>query len=583
MIKLLKTWNRARVESRRQNRQIPEYKNWLQRNPVTSPGTKFGPLISVIMPVYNPPLPYLQAAIQSVLQQTASNFELCIVDDASSDESVRSYLSQISQRDKRIRLQTRGQNGHISRASNDALNFSSGDWVCFLDQDDLMDPHAIEWFNFTLSRRPLMKMAYSDEDKFNDNGDRFSPHFKTGLNRELLLSQNYVCHLTFISKSLTERVGGFRVGFEGAQDHDLFLRCVENLSDAEVVHIPFLLYHWRTHANSTAYSMEAKPYAREAAIRCISEALMRRGLQNAKVTAKKDAQLRIVYPVPSPPPKVSIIVPTRNAHHLVAQLFKSLLTITTYKNIEIIVINNNSDEPDSIRYLNEIQSRGIARVINDHGDFNYARLNNLAAKEATGSYLLLLNNDIEIIQNDWLDELISRATLPDVGCVGAKLLYPDHKIQHAGIVVGLGGGAGHVFSGLDENNPGYFGRVQMAQDIAAVTGACLLIKKAIYQEVGGLDEENFSVTLNDVDFCLKVRDAGYRNIYSPYAKLIHHESATRGTDRTGEKHARWLREVNAFKKKWAQLLYGDPLYNINLSLEHNNCELASKRRPWNLQ
>jgi len=580
MIKLLKAWNRARVESRRQNRQIPTYKKWLQHNPVTPTGVLSGPLISVIMPVYNPALSYLEAAINSVLQQSAQNFELCIIDDASTDEAIKKYLTLICQSDSRIHIETRHENGHISRASNDALNMSSGEWVCFLDQDDLLDPHAIEWFNFTLSKRPSIKMAYSDEDKVNDEGQRFSPHFKTDINRELLLAQNYVCHLTFICKSIVNSVGGFRVGFEGAQDHDLFLRCIEQISDAEVVHIPRVLYHWRTHANSTAYSTDAKPYAREAAIRSVSEALERRGFHGAHVWAEKGHPLKVTYPAPNPPPKISIIIPTRNARQLVERLIQTLTTITTYKNIEIILVNNNSDDERSIEYFNALQSSGVARILNDHGDFNYSRLNNFAARNATGSYLLLLNNDIEVIEAGWLDNLISIACAPGVGCVGAKLLYPNRTIQHAGVVIGLGGTAGHIFSGLNEKDPGYFYRAQVAQDIAAVTGACLLVKKDIYWQVNGLDETNFGVTLNDVDFCLKVRSAGYRNVYTPYALLIHHESATRGTDRSGEKHTRWRREVSAFKAKWGLIIQSDSLYNVNLSLDGDKCELASKTRPW---
>lgn len=581
MIKYIRQWNRARLESRHRNRYSLDYLAWVDRS-VSRPidGLK-GPLVSIIMPTYNPPPKLLKAAIDSALHQTVSNFEICLADDASTDPSSIAQVKGLVRNHKQIKFKERETNGHISAASNDALQLAVGEWVCFLDQDDVLSSTAIEWFNATLSQHPDARIIYSDEDKINLKGVRFDPHFKTDYNHELLLTQNYLCHLTFVRRDLVASVGNFRLGYEGAQDHDLFLRCAEKCSPQQIVHIPRILYHWRSHAGSTALAVGEKPYVVESVRKTIVDALDRRGVGGASVSHVGNAKFVVKYPLPVSMPLVSIVIPTRDAKWLVMQAVETVLELTKYPNYEIIIIDNGSVKQESIDYFRQIENAGVARVIRDERSFNYSQLNNSAVKCAKGELVLLLNNDIEIASDNWLDELVSLSGLNNVGIVGAKLLYPDERMQHAGVVVGMGGVAGHIFAGLNSDDGGYFDRAQRVQDIGAVTGACLLIKRSIYEEVGGLNETDFPVAYNDIDLCLKVREAGYRVLYTPNLKIFHHESATRGDDRSGEKLARWRRESAKFKKKWGVYIEADPFYNVNLSLYSDRCAIAEQpRRCW---
>lgn len=578
MIKYIKKWNRARLETRHRNRYSLDYLGWVDRSTLRPLDGLNGPLVSIIVPTYNPPPKFLKAAIDSALQQTASNFEICLADDASTDPGSVAQIKGLIRNHKQIKFTERATNGHISAASNEALQLAAGEWVCFLDQDDVLSPAAIEWFNATLNKYPDARIIYSDEDKINSKGVRFDPHFKTDYNPELLLTQNYFCHLTFVRRDLVELAGNFRVGYEGAQDHDLFLRCVEKCTPKQIIHIPRILYHWRSHAGSTALAVGEKPYVVEAVKKTILDALGRRGLKDACISHVGNAKFIVKYPLPVSMPLVSIIIPTRDAKWLVMQAIETVVELTKYPNYEIIIIDNGSTKQESIEYFKQLEDTGVARIICDNRPFNYSQLNNCAAKHAKGDLLLLLNNDIEIASPNWLDELVSLSELTDVGIVGAKLLYPDERMQHAGVVVGMGGVAGHIFAGLDSGDGGYFDRAQRVQDIGAVTGACLLIKKHIYEEVGGLDEADFPVAYNDIDLCLKVREAGYRVLYTPNLKIFHHESATRGDDRSGERLARWRRESAKFKKRWGKYIEADPFYNVNLSLYSDRCAIAETPR-----
>lgn len=539
------------------------------------------PKISVVMPVYNAPLRLLREAIESVLAQIYPHWELCIADDASTDPGVREALSAYSQRDARIRVLYRPQNGHIVEASNSALGIATGDFVALLDQDDLLPAHALFEVARAVRNHADVGIIYSDEDKISESGKRFEPYFKPDYNYELLLGQNMISHLGAYRRTLLQEIGGFKAGMEGSQDYDLALRCIERLGPALVIHIPKVLYHWRARSGSTAASAGEKPYAIDAGMRAVNEHL-NRTCPGASVRPHSETPsrnfYRVYFPLPLPPPKISIIVPTRNAYGLVRVCLDTLFQKTRYANFEVIVVDNGSDEPALLGYLDGLVRAGKITVLRDDSPFNFPALNNRAVARSSGEYVLLLNNDIEIIEPDWLAEMVSVAARPGVGAVGARLWYPNQTLQHGGVVIGLGGVAGHAHAGLAANNPGYFGRAVLLQSFSAVTAACLLVKRAIYDEVGGLDEKNLTVAFNDVDFCLKIVGAGYRNVWTPHAQLMHHESATRGRDLTPEKSRRFTAEVLFMQQKWGEMMMHDPAYNINLTLDDPIFSLAQAPR-----
>jgi glycosyltransferase involved in cell wall biosynthesis len=531
------------------------------------------PKISILMPTYNPPLKYLKAAIASVIDQVYSNWELCIADDCSTDPSVAAYLQALTADDSRIKVTLRTSNGHISAASNSALEISTGDFVALLDQDDLLAYDALFWIVAAINEHPQAQLLYSDEDKIDDAGTRTAPYFKSDWNPDLILSHNMFSHLGVYKSTLMRSVGGFKLGLEGSQDFDLVLRCSEQVEPAHIIHVPKVLYHWRAHPGSTALASSEKNYAILAGKVAIEEHLKRKRVQ-AQVSILDIKMYRVRYHLPEPQPLVSLIIPTRNGLHLLRQCLESILTKTQYKNFEIIVVDNNSDDPECLAYLSSLQDQKVVKVLRDERPFNYSQLNNSAAKLAKGQYLGLINNDIEVISPLWLEEMVGLAMQPDVGAVGARLWYPNHTLQHAGCVLGILGVAGHAFRHLGRNDPGYFGRAQVIQSLSAVTAACLVIKKSIFDEVNGLDEVNLKVAFNDVDFCIRVRDAGYRNVWTPYAELFHHESATRGIENTPAKQERFSNEVNYMLTRWKDALAHDPAYNLNLSLAHEDFSLA---------
>jgi len=392
----------------------------------------------------------------------------------------------------------------------------------------------------------------------------------------LLLGQNYVCHLTVLRTSLARAVGGFRVGFEGSQDHDLVLRCSRQLSPERIRHIPKVLYHWRAIPGSTALRREAKDYAGEAGARAVQEHV-RHESQTARVEELEHGHYRVRWPLPDPVPRVSLIVPTRDRPELLRGCVESLLSRTDYPDFELLLVDNGSREPEALALLAEYERRGRVRVLRDDSPFNYSSLNNRAAREATGSVLALVNNDIEVITPDWLLEMVGQAMRPGVGAVGAMLLYPDETIQHAGVVLGLGGIANHAWAGEPAGIGGHGGRARVAQAMSAVTGACLVVRKALYLQVGGLDE-HLQVAFNDIDFCLRLGEAGYRCVWTPFARLYHHESATRGADADGEKRTRFLREIALMQERWGTRLERDPAYNPNFTLTGPSFELADPPR-----
>lgn len=533
---------------------------------------KVQPLISVILPVYNPNPLWLKLAIESVRSQLYQNWELCIADDASSDPAVYSLINRFVAEDTRISVTFRKENGHISAASNSALDLARGEWVALLDHDDVLAEHALFWVVDAINRHPTCRLIYSDEDKIDEMGVRSDPYFKCDWNKDLFYSQNMFSHLGVYHTDLVREVGRFRKGMEGSQDYDLALRCIERISPSEIQHIARVLYHWRIHAESTAHSSDVKPYAMIAGERAISEHFDRCGIK-AKVESLGHGY-RVRYALPQCLPLVSLIIPTRNGYKLLQQCVESIFGKTSYEHYEIIIIDNGSDDLATLRYLEKLASLPNIRVIRDDRPFNYSALNNSAVKLARGEIVGLINNDIEVISPDWLSEMVSHAVRPEVGVVGAKLLYSDDTVQHAGVVLGIDGIAGHVHRFLPRNNVGYCGRANLIQSFSAVTGACLLVRKSIYEALGGLNEIELQVACNDVDFCLRAGEAGYRNIWTPYAELYHHESATRGFDDTPEKLERSAKEIAYMQQRWGFLLKHDPVYSPNLSLESDDFRLA---------
>jgi glycosyltransferase involved in cell wall biosynthesis len=531
-----------------------------------------GPLISVIMPTYNPNPAWLREAIESVRAQIYPNWELCIADDASTSNGVREVLEAYSRSDARVKVVFRPQNGHISASSNSAIELATGSWLALMDHDDLLPAHALYCVAECIVAHPDVRLIYSDEDKVDEGGHRFGPYFKPDWNVDLFRSQNMFSHLGVLSTDLVRDVGGFRVGLEGSQDWDLVLRCMERVEPTQIRHIPRVLYHWRVHGESTAKSMGAKPYAAVAGERALNEHLARTGVQGA--AEYLGFGFRVRYALPQALPLVSLIIPTRNALQLVKQCIESIEAKTSYPNYEIILVDNGSDDPSALAYFKELDARANIRVLRDDRPFNYAALNNAAVAQAQGELVALVNNDIEVITPDWLSEMVSIALQPGVGAVGARLWYPNMTLQHAGVILGVGGIAAHAHRGMPAGREGYGGRAGLIQSFSAVTAACLVIRKSIYEQVGGFDGVHLQVAFNDVDFCLRVREAGYRNVWTPYAELMHHESATRGKDLSPEKRARFEREVAYMRERWGELLENDPAYSPNLMLAREDFSYA---------
>ena len=544
----------------------------------------YRPLISVVLPVYNVPERFLRVVIESVCKQVYPHWELCIADDNSPNQTVRDIISEYASRDSRIKYVFRAANGHIAEATNSAAALAQGDFIAFLDHDDELSEHALLTMVAELNAHPDADLLYSDEDKTTEDGVRHYPHFKSDWNPELLLCQNYVCHFTMVRRSLFEKLGGIRKGFDGAQDWDFVLRVSEVTSPQKIRHVPFVLYHWRVIDGSTAKATESKPYVTAAQIKAVTEHLRRIGDTRATVASlPATSMLRVSYPVPAPSPLVSLIVPTRNQVRLLSTCIDGLLEKTSYNNIEVIIVDNGSDEAETLTYLEQIQKDPRVSVLRDDEGFNFSRLNNRAVELAKGSILGFVNNDIQVIHAEWLHEMVSNLVRKGVGAVGARLLYPNGTVQHAGVTVGIGGVADHMMRGISGQSIGYFCRAVLPQNVTAVTAACMLVDREAFTVVGGFDEKEFSVAYNDVDLCLKLRKAGHLIVYTPYAELIHHESISRGYEDTPEKKTRFDREFAAMRLKWGESLTRDPYHNPNFTRERPQYELAfppSIKKPW---
>lgn len=524
------------------------------------------PRLSVVMPVYNPPIEFLNKAIQSVVDQVYENWELCIADDASTNPAVAATLERWAEHDSRIRLMTRSQNGNISLASNSAAELATGEYLVFLDQDDELTPDALGEVALYLAGKPETDVLYSDDDKIDSKGHRYSPQFKPEWSPELLLSYMYFSHLFVVRRGLFDDVRGMRVGFEGSQDFDLALRVTEKTD--RIGHIPKVLYHWRALAGSTAASGDAKPESFNAGLNAVQNAFDRRNV-NATVF-QPDWAVRakcgiFSHRFPDEGPSVAIIIPTKNNLELLRACIDSIKK-TTYQNYEIVIVDNESDDPSTMEYLRDLPHR-VLRVSSPDG-FNFSAINNRAAEQVNTDYVLFLNNDTEVIAPAWLSEMVGYLGMSGVGAVGARLLLPDGRIQHAGVVHGYYNGmVGPAFKLLNAADHGYLSYAKVTRNYSAVTAACMLTSRTLFQSLGGFDEETFAVAYNDVDYCYRLVDAGYRIVYCPEAELTHHEGASRGFRDNP-------REAASFIKKYGELT--DPYYNPNLSLDDERFAIRAR-------
>lgn len=529
----------------------------------------YKPKISIITPVYNIAPEWLDKCVESVKNQIYDRWELCLYDDASTKKETVGCLKKWEGSDSRIRISYGKENRHISGASNEALKMATGEFVAFLDNDDELAPDALFENVRLLNRHPEADFIYSDEDKMRTDGTRLEPFFKPDWSPDLFLSMNYTCHLGVYRKKIIDEIGGFRKGYEGSQDYDLVLRFLEKTKPENIFHIPKILYHWRKIPGSVAAGPDSKNYAYAAAKKAIGEFLRRRGEAGEVLDASFTGSYRVKRKI-SGQPAVSIIIPFRDRADVLKKCVGSLLEKTNYRNYEIILVDNQSREKETLDYLESLGENPKIKILKYDKPFNFSALNNFAAENSKNDFLLFLNNDTEVINPDWLEAMLEQAQRKEVGVVGARLLYPNGKIQHAGVVLGLGGVAGHAFRLLPRNNVAYFGHSSLIRDYSAVTGACLMIKKDLFRRVGGFDEDNFVVAYNDVDLCLKVRQQGYLVVYTPYAELYHHEGLSRGNDenfkaKDPEKYRRYLSEQENLKKKWREWIDNDPYYNPNLT------------------
>jgi len=527
------------------------------------------PLISIVVPVYNVAPYYLDECIASVIRQQYDNWELCLSDDASTNKSTLACLRRWEARDKRIKVVYNKENANISAATNSAIAIATGEYITLLDNDDTLTRDAIYLVAQTINENPEVKLIYSDEDKLEMDGTYTGPYYKSDFNYDLLLTNNYICHLTTIKKSVGDSYGWFELGLEGSQDHDVILKAVEASKPSEIVHIPKVLYHWRKIPGSTASAYSTKSYARDAGKKALQNHLDRCKIEATVKSSTRGGFYDLLYKVDSPP-SVSIIIPFRDQAQLLMNCMDSIIKHTAYPNYNIILVDNDSTESQTKEYLKRAAKLyKHVKIVKSPGVFNFSKINNQAVENSDSELVLLLNNDIEAVHNGWLLRLASHFQREDVGVVGARLLYPDYHIQHDGIVTGVEDVASHVWKNKVTNQVHHF-CFGSTRNVSAVTGACLLTRRNIYNQLNGLDEDKFVVAFNDIDYCLKVRREGYNIIHDPTVHLIHHESKSRGYEDTPDKMKRFLGEIKSFKKRWKGTYEHDPYYNRNLSKNHSD-------------
>ena len=528
------------------------------------------PLISIVIPLYCTPLPYLKELLESVRRQSYENWQLCLA-DGSPDDKAKEFIEKHYGREKRIVYRKLEENGGISANTNEAVALAAGEYLMLCDHDDTLEPDALYEIVKAINDTGA-DVLYTDEDKVSMDGRHyFDPNFKPDFNLFRLRENNYICHIFVVKKSLTDETGLLRSEFDGAQDFDFILRCCEKAQ--KITHIPKVLYHWRCHMDSTAADPSSKAYAYEAGRKAVREHYQRLGIDAKVEMTERPGWYRSHVKVQGNP-LISVIIPNKDHTDDLELCLFSMTRKSTYRNYEILIVENNSEKEETFEYYRKLPDRyPKARVLTWEKEFNYSAINNFAAKEAKGEYLLFLNNDVEILTPDWMEEMLQNCQQENVAAVGAKLYYPDDTIQHAGVVLGLGGIAGHIMCRASKEDPGYFGRMISVQEISAVTAACMMVKKSDFDAVGGLDE-TFQVAFNDIDLCMKFRAAGKKIIFTPYAELYHYESKSRGLEDTPEKQFRFDKEVKRFQEKWAQQLeMGDPYYSPNLSVTEGDCSL----------
>lgn len=568
----------ARLLERFEEREV-EYQEWYEKHKPSEEELarqrkkkwKDPVVISVLVPAYRTPEVFLKQMMESVLLQTYPYLELCIADGSGTDDSVEKVVKEYQKKDPRVRYRRLEKNEGIAGNTNAAIEMASGEYLALFDHDDLLSPNALFEVASAIEKEKA-DVIYTDEDKVtSDLKEHFQPHFKPDFNPDLLCANNYICHLFVVKRSLALELGGQDPAYDGAQDYDFIFRCTENAE--KIVHVAKILYHWRVHQASTADNPSSKLYAFDAGKRAIEAHLARIGAK-AEVSHTKDLGFyRVKYQVQGEP-LVSIVIPNKDEKETLKKCLESIWQKTSYSNYEIILVENNSTTQEIRDYYKELDDKERVRVVYWEKEFNYSAINNFGISHAKGEYILCLNNDITVISPDWLEELLANCQRPEVGIVGARLYYPDNTIQHAGIVLGMGGCAGSLFVGLARSRGGYLHKAALQQDLSAVTAACFMVKKEVFEKVGGF-EEKLAVAFNDVDFCLKVRHAGYLVVYDPYAELYHHESKTRGYENTEAKKRRFQEEIEYMRCHWMPDILRDPYYNENLSLKASDYSLRS--------
>lgn len=527
---------------------------------------RYRPLISIIVPVYNTDREMLVKMIESVMIQSYGNWELCIADGNSVRQEVKKALNSCADRDKRIKVKYLQENKHISGNSNEALSIAEGEFVGFLDHDDELAPFALYEVVRSLNSDPGADFIYSDEDKIDPGGERNMPFFKPSWSPDLLLSVNYLCHFSVVRRSLLEKTGGFRSEYDGAQDYDLFLR-VSRLTN-RIVHVPKILYHWRTHERSTSGDVSKKGYADAAGKAALTDFLKSSGVDAYVLSGRGRTNYRVRYRLTGEP-LVSIIVPFKDKSELLKTCVESIVRKSSYKRLEVILVSNRSTEAETIRYLDSLKGNDTVKIITYDHEFNFSAINNFAVTESAGEYLIFLNNDTEVITPDWIEALLEHAQRTEVGAVGCKLLFPDKTIQHAGVVLGMTGFAGHVFAGLPDHSHNYFGSTDFVRNYLAVTAACMMVKRSLFESAGGFNEQ-FILCGSDVELCLRMHGMGFRTIYTPHAVLYHHESVSRrGCPIPVNDFRRSLEVYGKFLEN------GDPYYSPNLTLLKTDCALVT--------
>lgn len=546
------------------------YRKWIKKNEkdiFKTESLEYNPLLSIIVPLSEVSPSYLKQMICSVLSQTYKNWELCIVSSQAEEylgpKNLKSYVKQYPN----IKLIFDDSIAAVSILSNTALRLSSGKYVLFMGANDTLAPNAMYEVVKQLNETPTLKLIYSDEDKIDRNGKRFNPHFKSSWNPDMLFSMNYISHLVCIQKELVDQIGGFQEQYEGNHEYDLLLRASSHLNSCEISRIEKVLYHTRkdqrledtTNDTFDSTGLEVlQNYFRE---------------NNSLITVENGLvphTYKVNYPIPIPQPLVSLIIPTRDGYEILHNCVESVLGKTAYRNYEIIVIDNQTTCQKTLNYFNKINCYSNVTVISYNHPFNYSAINNFGVNHAKGNIIGLINNDVEVINAEWLTEMVSHVLRPEIGAVGAKLYYGDNTLQHAGVILGLGGGAGHSHKYFEGDENGYYNRLKVVQNYAAVTAACLIVRKNVFEEVGGLNEEHLTVAFNDVDLCLKILKKGYRNLWTPYAELYHHESKSRGAEDTPAKIERAKKEVEFLRDEHLKLIMEDPYYNKNLTRKYDN-------------